>query len=103
MEAAKGSTEDKDIFRATSAFIFLGVPNRGLNIEQLKTMVKGQRNENLVSDLGIESQFLGLLHDTFCELFSLQNFRIISVYETKLSRTVEVRTVHQWVDISPVF
>ena len=78
------------IFCATYACIFLNVPNRGMNIEQLKVMVKGQPNENLVSNLGIELQFLNLLHDTFCERFSFKVSLIISVYETKLSRTVEV-------------
>ena len=45
-------------------------------------MVRDQANERLVSDLGSDSQYLDLLHTTFCE-------RTISIYETKLSSNVE--------------
>lgn len=96
VEAATGSVKDKFVFRATYACIFLGVPNRGLHIEQLTTMVKGQRNESLVLDLGIESQRLRSLHNSFCDFFNFKQCRIISVYETKLTRTVEVQMIPCW-------
>lgn len=91
VDAANGTIKEKLILRATYACIFLGVPNRGLNIEQLTTMVKGQRNEKLVLELGVGSQRLRSLHNTFCQFFNFKDCRIISVYETKLSTTVQVR------------
>lgn len=90
MQAAVGSESDRHVHRATYACILLGVPNQGLEVDQLIAMVKGQRNERLVSDLGIGSEFLRLLHSGFCESFNFTDHRIISVYETKLSRAVAV-------------
>lgn len=90
MQAANGSATDKQVHRATYACIFLGVPNQGLNVGQLMGMVKGQRNERLVSDLAIGSPVLQQLHAEFCKFFDFPDFRMISVYETKLSRAVEV-------------
>lgn len=90
VNAASGSARDKLVLRATFACIFLGVPNRGLNIEQLASMVKGQRNESLVLDLGMGSHRLHSLHTSFCETVNFEHSRIISIYETKLSRTVTV-------------
>lgn len=91
VEAATGSDQDKDIVQATCACFLLGVPNRGLQIEQLTAMVKGQRNEKLVLDLGIGSQLLRSLHNNFCMFLKSTDTRVICVYETKLSRTVEVQ------------
>lgn len=54
-------------------------------------MVKGQRNEKLVLELGVGSQRLRSLHNAFCQSFNFKDSRIISIYETKLSRTVQVR------------
>ena len=76
------------VFRSTLAAFFLGVPHRGLHISALVSMVRDQANERLVRDLGLDSQYLDLLHTTFCELFRMVNFRTISIYETKLSKSV---------------
>lgn len=54
-------------------------------------MVKGQRNEKLVLDLGIGSQLLRSLHNKFCTFLRSTDSRIICIYETKLSPTVEVQ------------
>lgn len=53
-------------------------------------MVKGQRNERLVADLGLASQQLSVLHDAFGAVFTYGDSRVISIFETKLSRTVQV-------------
>lgn len=95
MDAAKGYGRDKHVLRATHSCIFLGVPNRGLNNQQLVELVKGQRNESLVEDLGIGSQRLRSLHTEFCQFFNFRDSRIISIYETKLTRTVEVMILDQ--------
>lgn len=99
MEAATGSDQDKNIVQATYACFLLGVPNRGLHIEQLTAMVKGQRNEKLVLDLGIGSQLLRSLHNSFCTFLKSTDSRIICVYETKPSPTVEVQIPCRWLPV----
>ncbi|KAL0633451.1 hypothetical protein Q9L58_007664 [Maublancomyces gigas] len=78
-----------DIFRSCYGILFFGVPNRGLEITQLASMVKGQPNSHLVRDLCGRSQFLDLLHRSFCHHFRLEDSKIISVYETKDTETVQ--------------
>ena len=65
------------------------MPHRGLHADALISMVRDQENEHLIRDLGSHSQYLDLLHITFCDLFRTVNFRTISIYETKLSSTVK--------------
>ena len=90
IEASRsGLAVEKELFRSTRAAFFLGVPHRGLHTSALTTMVRDQANERLISDLNSDSQYLESLHSTFCELFQKVDFRTISIYETKLSNTVE--------------
>ena len=65
------------------------MPHRGLHTDALISIVRDQENEHLIRDLGSHSQYLDLLHTTFCDLFQTVNFRAISIYETKLSSTVK--------------
>jgi hypothetical protein len=90
VEAADGSQDDKAIFMSCYAVIFFGVPNRGLEISSLASMVKGQPNEQLVRDLDPNSRFLAHLHDMFYRRFTFDDSPIISIYETKTTPTVEV-------------
>lgn len=71
--------------------LFFGVPNRGLDVQAIRSMVKGQPNSRLVADLDPSSQSLRLLHEAFCDQFTFEESSITSVYETKLTRTVVVR------------
>lgn len=70
-------------------FLF-GVPNRGLNTQNLETLVKGQRNESLIRDLAEQSQLLRHQHQTFQQGFRHQDCTIVSFYETHDTNTVEV-------------
>jgi hypothetical protein len=90
VEAAQGSKEDKDVFNATYGLIFFGTPTRGLEIQSLCTIVKGQPNEELVRYLGA-SRYLKQQHDEFYRVFTHHDSQIISVFETKMTPTVEVR------------
>jgi len=58
------------------------------------SMVRDQANENLIRDLKANSQYLVLVHETFCSLFAEVNLRTISVHETRLSKTVKVNRNH---------
>lgn len=91
MRAARGSQDDQNILLSCYSILFFGVPNRGLNIEAMRSMVKGQPNSRLVEDLDPESQCLPLLHEAFCYHFKFEDSPIISIYETMRTRTVVVR------------
>lgn len=53
-------------------------------------MVDGQPNSHLVRDLCGESQYLTLLRQTFSQKFAFEDYRIISIYETMDTKTVQV-------------
>lgn len=72
------------------ALMLFGVPNRGLETSSLMAMVKGQPNEALIRDLSESSRFLSLLQSMFYERFTIDSSRIICVYETQMTPTVEV-------------
>lgn len=56
-------------------------------------MVHEQPNSHLVQDLCGESQYLAVLHKMFCLKYTFKDSKIISVYETMDTRTVEVNIV----------
>lgn len=89
-QAAEGSPDDRKVFRLCYAVIFFGVPNRGLESSSLNSMVKGQPNEDLVRNLHPDSSFLSLLHQRFLDKFVLEDSKIICIYETNYTATVEV-------------
>lgn len=72
--------------------MFFAVPNRGLANLNLVSMVKGQPNEELVRNLGVESPYLKRIHESFNRCFTLDS-EIICVFETKTTPTVEVNFI----------
>ena len=85
------------ISKSTHALLFFGVPNLGLRNAQLATIVEGQPNAQLVRNLVVDdesepSQYLKELGRKFIRCCKTQEHRyeIISYYERKLSRTLEV-------------
>jgi len=90
VEAAQGNKDDKDVFNATYGLIFFGTPTRGLEIQSLSTIVKGQPNEELVKYLGPSSRHLKQQHNEFYRVFTHHDSQIISIFETKMTPTVEV-------------
>lgn len=54
------------------------------------SMVKGQPNEDLVNDLKQSSRFLNMLAQRFNKHFTLDDSNIVCMYETKMTRTVQV-------------
>lgn len=71
--------------------MMFGVPNHGIENESLCTMVDGHPNHRLIEDLAPGSQLLRNLHEDFCENFSFTDSKIVSIYETKETKTVIVR------------
>lgn len=95
VQAAEGSPDDQGVFRSCCAVMFFGVPNRGLDISSLTSMVKGQPNEDLVKNLDPSSPFLSLLHEMFYDKFAVKGSQIICIFETKETATIEVSSCSQ--------
>ena len=102
-EALSLACDDKDdvwnvaLSKSTYALLFFGVPNLGLRNSQLETIVEGQPNAQLVRNLVVDndsepSQYLKELSRKFirCCKNEAQRYEIISYYERKLSKTLEV-------------
>ena len=86
-----------EVTTVTYGLVFMGVPNLGLNHNQLETVVKGRPNEEFIKDLlvrsdGEASQFLSYLTSEFSGLDKRRRlpFEIVSYYETVSSPTVVV-------------
>lgn len=70
----------------------LGVPNRGLeNIETMLAVTYGQKNNELLQNLGPNSTYLKELDYRFSKLVQEGDINIIVVYELRDSPSVEVR------------
>ncbi len=93
VEAAQGDSEnDRAILRACIGLLFFGVPNRGLNSENLESLVKNQRNAPFVAGLQEGSELLRMLHRGLSHTYqnSLTPCFVASFYENQDTSTVEV-------------
>ncbi len=93
VEAAQGRLEnDHAILRACIGLLFFGVPNRGLNNENLETLVKNQRNAPFVAGLKEGSELLRMLHQGLSNTYktTLTPCFVASFFETHDTNTVEV-------------
>ena len=86
-----------NLSRSTSAFVFFGVPNLGLQHDELRTLVHGQPNDELIQSLitnrnGDASPYLKELSAKFVRVCKEQNpkFELVSYYEKDESQTVQV-------------
>ena len=90
--------ENADIFKACYALVFFGVPNLGLRHEQLRTIINGQPNEDLIRSLVVSrdsepSQYLDRLHKEFQQSSTHRDSPMVLFFETRPTKTVEVRRV----------
>lgn len=83
-------SENRFVFNSCHALLLFGVPNKGLEGANLRSMVKGQPNTKLIENLEGSSDFLRHLHELW-ESFGPRGARIVSIYETKPTPTVLVR------------
>jgi hypothetical protein len=82
----------RNIVESCFGFLLFGVPNIGLNNENLLSLVEGQDNEDLVRGLKFDSPELKQL-DTDFERAYRANFTrcfVISFFETRQTMTVMV-------------
>lgn len=88
MEAAQIDGYHGLIFQSCYAILLFGCPNRGLEIGSLRSMVKSQSNSKLIEDLDKASHFLRR-HNHFWKFYIPELTRVISIYETRPTGTVE--------------
>ncbi|KAF8541865.1 hypothetical protein BDD12DRAFT_730767 [Trichophaea hybrida] len=91
-DAKQGSENDCAILNSCAALLFFGVPNRGLNNNNMLSLVKGQKNEHLVNDLREGSSLLDLSYQSFLQNVGPGYCRVVSFYETKDTRVIQLST-----------
>ena len=96
MQMVSGSDADSRNFKATFGILFFGVPNQGMDISSLLSMVRGQPNLHFLSTLSKDAGFLQSLIEKFQTTFAFQDSHIYSFYETKMSPTAKEGEPGQW-------
>lgn len=91
-DAAQSYNQNSSVFLSCYALLLFGVPNLGLEVQSLRLLVKDQPNSSLIADLDASSAFLRR-HNFFWEFQKAEGTRVISVYETKPTATVKVRSL----------
>ncbi|KAI1126898.1 hypothetical protein F5Y10DRAFT_243740 [Nemania abortiva] len=86
---AIGDDQGRHILDRFLGGIFFGVPSHGMKTSHLLAMVRGQVNEQVVSDLSTDSEYLGVLDDSFSGLVLTRHMRLYWAYETKTSPTIK--------------
>jgi hypothetical protein len=89
---AGGCGGEELILEKIKGFFFFGVPHLGMEMSHLLAIVKDQPNEPLVRALSHEDGYLLLLDEQFRGISVFSKVRIVSAYETKLSRSAQVGT-----------
>ena len=72
--------------------MFFGVPNRGINIDNLRTLVKDKKNEHFIHDLREGSELLRHVYQRFLQGVNLHGCEITSFYELRDTRAVIARS-----------
>ncbi|KAF9639078.1 hypothetical protein BFW01_g9975 [Lasiodiplodia theobromae] len=85
---ASTSAQEPSFLGKLRAALFFGVPNAGMEITQLRTMVKGDPTEQLIEDLAPRSPRLSSLDSLFSGHQATRDFRVVSFYETETTKTV---------------
>jgi hypothetical protein len=95
---ARSGDEEDFVLQKMKLSIFFGVPNRGMQVKHLLSMVKGYPNEALVNTLSIDSSYLNMLDEGFAGISAFRTMRIVSAYETRRSPTaiVSMFLVREW-------
>ncbi|KAI5848981.1 hypothetical protein BZA05DRAFT_403338 [Tricharina praecox] len=79
---------DEQIYNSCAGIFFFGVPNKGLNHENLLGMVEEAPSKALVEDLVLKTNALQVAYENFLQYFRTDDLHFTSYYETKLSPTV---------------
>lgn len=89
---AKSEEQDQNCdARCVYGLVFFGVPHLGIRIEHWLPMVKNQPNQALIQHLRPDSDYLRVLGEDFAFHFRrYSNSKILSIYETKTTKTATV-------------
>ena len=90
IQMTSSGDEEDCILSSIKMVFFFGVPNRGMHMSHLLSMVKGQPNETLIQLLSPNSDYLSSLNYHFSGIAQIRTIRLVYAYETKLSRTTQV-------------
>ena len=96
VQMVSGSDADSRNFKATFGILFFGVPNQGMDISSLLSMVRGQPNLHFLSTLSKDGGFLQSLIEKFQTTFTFQDSHIYSFYETNTSPTAKEGEPGKW-------
>jgi hypothetical protein len=83
----EGSATDKSSREATIGLLLFGVPNRGMDITAILSIVGKQPNAEFISSLGIGSPILEEQSKAFPTCCKSTKMRTYSFFETCLSNT----------------
>ena len=80
----------KKLLSKIQGAVFFGVPNFGMEHQHFHTVVGNNPNQNLVEDLGRESNYLSQLHKSFEDSCITDTIQCFWAYETLQSPTIRV-------------
>lgn len=93
VEMANSNVKQNFMLDAVREIILFGVPNRGMRMSHLLSMVDGRPNAGLVEILSPESTYLPKLDEQFSGIMLLRKIRPISVYETARTQVLTVNHI----------
>lgn len=108
MEMARVPDIGNEMMKKIHGAIMFGVPHLGMDQSHLAVVVKDQPNETLVQDLSPNSPYLKKLNDSFSGISLQGNMKMVLVYETMKSETVQlkdgvpVRSEQTTISVSPI-
>ena len=96
VQMVSGNDADSRNFKATFGILFFGVPNQGMDISSLLSMVHGQPNLHFLLTLSKDGGLLQSLIEKFQATFAFQDSHIYSFYETDMSPTAKEGEPGRW-------
>ena len=87
MKLGRGNELDKKQVESVVGMLFFGVPNRGIDIESLRSIVCDRMNRYLLESIGQYSDLLLHQDGQFGPVFGFKDSPIVSFFETKSSPT----------------
>ncbi|KAF4466787.1 DNAJ domain-containing [Fusarium albosuccineum] len=85
----EANTTESAILKATRGALFFGVPNKGMDVTALLSIIGNQPNSEFLTSLGVDSPVLNKQAQLFPECFQSPQAVIYSFYETCVSNTAE--------------
>lgn len=82
--------DDAVILSSCTGLFFFGVPNRRLNVENLRVSVKDQKNEHFINDLREGSEFLWQPYQRFTQCVELKGCQVTSYDELRDTQSVVI-------------